>query len=153
MVRLPTAPMLLISLLVVSIGCNLLSRAEETPTPFEVTRTKEELAEIEITQTTEGPIGIEIHVWQTYDGDEVEIKIDEQIVFSDAVTTNDILSLAATIPVSVSEGSHNIGVTVNGSIDAEATFDTQDLLVIAVSYSPQERKIAFDFLDFRPAYR
>lgn len=118
-----------------------------------LTQTTEEAVEIQATQTIEKPVEIEVHLWQTYDNDEVQIKIDEQIVFSDAVTTDDILSLAATIPITLSEGSHHIGVTINDSLEAETTFSTRDLVVIAVSYSPPEETISFEFLDFYPTYR
>ena len=110
-------------------------------------------AEVPVIQAVGEPVGIEIHLWQAYSNDEVQIDIDDQVVFSDAVTTDDILSLAATSPVTISAGSHAIGVTIHGSLEAETKFSTRALAVIAASYSPQEEKISFEFLDFYPAYR
>jgi hypothetical protein len=98
-------------------------------------------------------VAIEVHLWQTYRSDRVEVTIDGQPVFSDEVTTDDVLSLAETIPVTLSEGAHRIGVTVNDSVEEVVKFSTRDLAVIAVSYSPEEQELTFDFLDFRPAYR
>ena len=115
--------------------------------------TVEPPAEVQVTHVVGEPVGIELHLWQAYDNEEVQINIDDRVVFSDAVTTDDILSLAAIIPITISTGSHLIGVTVHGTPEAESKFSTRDLAVIAVSYSPQEEKISFEFLDFYPAYR
>ena len=105
------------------------------------------------TQSEKQLVEIEVHLWQTYKNDEVQIEIDEQVVFSDVVTTDDILSLAARIPLSVSEGSHRISVMINNSAVAQTMFRTQDLVVIAVSFSPSEESIWFEFLDSYPIYR
>ena len=138
--------------LVLVVACSRLPLAPEMPTPVEVTRTRAVPVEIEMTDTIERPVAIEVHLWQTYSRDQVQIKIDEQVIFFGEVTTDDILSLASTIPVTISEGSHRIGVTVNDSVEEEAKFGTEDLAVIAVSYSPEEEEVSFEFLDFRPAY-
>ena len=105
------------------------------------------------TQPGKEAVEIEVHLWQDYNRNEVQIEIDGQVVFSDVVTTNDILSLAARIPLSVSEGSHRISVMINDATAAETTFRTQDLVVIAVSIDPSEENIWFEFLGFYPAYR
>jgi hypothetical protein len=104
------------------------------------------------TQSGKESVEIEVHLWQDYNRDEVQIEIDGQVVFSDVVTTNDILSLAARIPLSVAEGSHRISVMINDATVAETTFRTQDLAVIAVSFDPSEENIRFEFLDFYPTY-
>ena len=156
---------LLIFLLVVCVGCELRTRTATEPAVTQAAPTRVEPAEIkatpatekpagiEATQTIDEPVAIEVHLWQTYDDDQVQISIDGQVVFSDLVTTDDILSLAARIPITVSAGSHRIGVIINRSLEAEATFHTQDVVVIAVSYIPAEDTISFELLDFRPAYR
>ena len=153
MARLSKLPVFLPVALVLVLACSRLSPAPETPSPVEVTRTTAMPVEIEMTDTIERPVAIEVHLWQAYSRDQVQIKIDEHVIFSGEVTTDDTLSLAATIPVTVSEGPHRISVKVNDSVEEEAKFGTQDLMVIAVSYSPEEEELSFEFLDFRPAYR
>lgn len=123
-------------------------------TTIEATQTAQPTATVmPIPTQSQEPVEIEVHLWQTHDNDEVQIEIDDQVVFSDVVTTDGILSLAAKIPISVSEGSHRISVMVNNSAVAETVFRTQDLVVIAVSFSPSEETIWFEFLDSYPTYR
>ena len=165
MARLPKLTMYLTILFLACAGCKLQTPAPTEAIGIEARPTGVEPAEIiaapsrekpvdtEATQATDNPVAIEVHLWQTYDNDEVQIRIDGQVVFSNRVTTDDILSLAARIPITVSAGSHVIGVTVNRSQEAEATFHTQDVVVIAVSYTPAEDRISWEFLDTQPAYR
>ena len=165
MVRSRRLSALLTILVVVCAGCEPTTRTATEPVATQAAPTRAEPAEIKSTPTPEKPAGIEttpttdelvaieVHLWQTYDNDEVQISIDGQVVFSDLATTDDILSLAARIPVTVSAGSHRIGVTLNRSLEAETTFHTQDVVVITVSYTPAEDAVSWELLDSRPAYR
>ena len=165
MARSTRLTVLLTILLAVCVGCELgtrtttepvVTRAAPTrvaPAEIEETPAAERTVGIEATKAPAEPVAIEVHLWQTYEDDEVRISIDGQVVFSDRVTTDDVLSLAARIPITVSSGSHRIGVLINRSVEEETTFHTKDVAVIAVTYIPAEDAVAFELLDFRPAYR
>ena len=165
MARLPKLTLYVTILFLACAGCKLQTPAPTEPIEIEARPTGVEPSEItatptrgeavgtEATQATDNPVAIEVHLWQTYDDDEVQIRIDGQVVFSHRVTTDDIHSLAATIPITVSAGSHEIGVTINLSHEEKATFHTQDVVVIAVSYTPAEDRISWEFLTTQPAYR
>jgi hypothetical protein len=68
------------------------------------------------------------------------LNIDNIVYFQDTLVTNDVLSLAKQVPVSITKGMHTIKCTVDGSLTADTVINIPDSLVIGIRVN-QELKI------------
>lgn len=86
-------------------------------------------------------LGIAAH--SDFNNDLVTIYIDGKSIFNQKITTNNVLSYAASTTDSVFAGQHLIKVVVNGIVSKKQTFTISNDLYIGINYTPQESQISF----------
>ena len=94
---------------------------------------------------------LEVHFQSQFLGDAVSVEIDGIRVFSDRVRTDDVLSLATTVPLPVAPGQRGLRVTVGGR-GAALFVEVPDVEVVAVRYDRQRERIDLIPLAERPLY-
>jgi hypothetical protein len=72
------------------------------------------------------------------------LRIDNNIYLEDTLLTNDVLSLAKQVSVSISKGMHTIKCTIDGSFTADTVINIPDSLVIGIRVDPQHKKPEFN---------
>jgi hypothetical protein len=102
--------------------------------------------------TPNGPESVRIDLQYDFDNDLVVVEFDGLRVFRDRVSTNDVLSLAKMVDLSVSEGEHSVRVVVNGKAGGSASFTAGRWPVIAVTYDRQEDDVLVALLKHPPYY-
>ena len=96
---------------------------------------------------TEPTEQLRIDLQSGYSDTQVKIFLDNYTVFDDKVSTNDVVSVAAIIPLEVNAGTHYLKVTVNNLLTKETLFTIGDKLYIGVNYSPSNLNVMFNFSD------
>lgn len=96
---------------------------------------------------TEPTEQLRIDLQSGYSDTQVKIFLDNYTVFDDKVSTNDVVSVAAIIPLEVNAGTHYLKVTVNNLLTKETLFTIGDALYIGVNYSSSNLNIMFNFSD------
>ena len=98
-----------------------------------------------------GPESIGVHFQSQFEDDAVAVRLGDDLVFSGRVTTWDVLSLAATVPLSVPAGEQVVRVSVGGRAAALAV-DPAETAVVAVLYDRATRRIELVALAEPPLY-
>ena len=98
-----------------------------------------------------GPESIEVHFQSQFEDDAVAVRLGDALVFSSRVTTLDVLSLAATVPLSVPAEEQVVRVSVGGRAAALAV-DPAATAVVAVLYDRATRRIELVALAEPPLY-
>ena len=109
-------------------GCNLLDSSQERAT------------------TT-----LEIHLQDFFEV-HARVEVDQQVVFEGEVTADSFSGPAEVIPVDLSTGSHELVVTVNGTVEAKTSFGTESTSVIGVRYNAADARVQFVFYTEPPLY-
>lgn len=112
--------------------CNLLDTLNEDSRPAEEVR-------------------LEVHL-QDYFGSFVQVIVDQHVVFDREVEGGNFSGPAAVVPLEVTAGSHELVVTINGTVEGRTTFNTEHTQVIGVSYLPDLGDVRFEFYDKQPLY-
>ncbi len=102
---------------------------------------------------------LEAHLQNSFDGDAVRVMIDDAPVFTGAVTTDYVWSLAKIIELERPQGRHRVTVVVNEAHRASATFTLDRPLYLGVRFYPEplqrlsiEEGVVIDVSDQRFAY-
>ena len=80
---------------------------------------------------------LEVHLQSNFDGEHVEVEIDERTVFHDSVRTNHVIGLADVIELELPEGKHRIRIDVDGEFSNEQQFALEDRLFIGITFHRQ----------------
>ena len=87
----------------------------------------------------------QVHLQSGFSNTAVSISLDQGQVYSNIVSTNPVLSLAAVVPLRVTRGAHKLTVTVDGIVSRDATFTVSDTMFALVRYNPTNRAIDIGF--------
>jgi hypothetical protein len=98
-------------------------------------------------------IGVEIHIQYLFQDDIVNIEIDGDEIFNEAVTSDPVLSLAHILQVELDSGDHLITVKMSDESITEP-FSLNDKMIIAVIYSWMEDELQLVYYEDgeRPLY-
>jgi len=81
-----------------------------------------------------GPENVSVHLQSEFTKDQVRILINDRLVFSDRVTTDNRLGLAQIVELYLPSGINQIRIIVNGVARSSTEFDSRNIKVIAVQY-------------------
>jgi hypothetical protein len=101
--------------------------------------------------TSQEITAIEIHL-QEYFGTPVRVVVDQQVVFEGDVIGGNFSGPAEVIALEVSAGSHDLVVTINGTLEAKTNFNPKDTQVVGVRYLREEAEVRFSFYTEMPLY-
>ena len=88
---------------------------------------------------------IEIHLQSWYSNTPVEVYLDDSLILSDTVSTGYILAFASIIPMTISEGTHNLRVKANTHVEFEENFEVKSTLYVGVLYDSTQSKVLYIF--------
>lgn len=84
-----------------------------------------------------------VHVQRFYHETPIRLKLDNQVILDDTVTTSLFLGVASIVPVDIQNGRHQLRATVDGKVSAEKTFVVKDTLYLVVNYDRERQEIIF----------
>jgi len=99
-----------------------------------------------------GPHEIRLDLQHDFSDDLVVVELDGVRVYRNRVTTNHVLSVAALVPLALSEGAHRLRVSVNGGSATSAEFAAGEFPVLAVTYDPVRKELSLQLLEELPYY-
>jgi hypothetical protein len=88
-------------------------------------------------------LGVDLQ--STFDKDQVQVLIDDQLLYDNLATTNPSLSLAKSIGTTNTDGRHYITVVVNNKTTVIDSFEQHSNLYIGVSYDKDLKKVSFRY--------
>ncbi len=94
----------------------------------------------------------EIHLWEMFEDDTVQLVLDGRAVFEGVVSSDPLLGLAKIVPADILEGQHRLAVFVDGVFTNDTTFSVQDTLFVGITYDPTVPRVRFYFPDTQPVY-
>jgi len=100
----------------------------------------------------EGKHEIRVDLQHDFANDLVVVELDGVRVFRDRVTTNPVVSVAALVPFTLSEGSHRVRVTVNWTSASSTELIAGEFPVLAVTYDPDREDLSLHLLEELPLY-
>ena len=95
-------------------------------------------------------LGVDLQ--SSFEEDQVQISIDNQLLYDNLATTNPSLNLAKSIGTTNTDGRHQITVVVNNKTTVIDSFEQHTNLYIGVSYDKELKKISFRYSPTRFAY-
>ncbi|MEZ4702968.1 MAG: hypothetical protein R2834_21730 [Rhodothermales bacterium] len=84
-----------------------------------------------------------IHLQGGYEADDVEVWVDDDVVFRSRITTNNVLGLAQEVEIERKEGRHIVTVRVNGETTGTRSILLRAPLFVGISYNEAEDRILF----------
>jgi hypothetical protein len=95
-------------------------------------------------------LGVDLQ--STFEQDQVQVLIDDQLLYDNLATTNPSLSLAKSIGTTNTDGRHFITVVVNNKTSVIDSFEQHSNLYIGVSYDKDIKKISFRYSPVKFGY-
>jgi hypothetical protein len=95
-------------------------------------------------------LGVDLQ--STFEQDQVQVLIDDQLLYDNLATTNPSLSLAKSIGTTNTDGRHFITVVVNNKTSVIDSFEQHSNLYIGVSYDKDLKKISFRYSPVKFGY-
>jgi hypothetical protein len=95
-------------------------------------------------------LGVDLQA--TFEEDQVQVLIDNQLLYDNLATTNHSLSLAKSIGTTNTDGTHHITVVVNNKTTVIDYFEQHSNLYIGVSYDKDLKKVSFRYSPTRFVY-
>jgi hypothetical protein len=93
-------------------------------------------------ETRSFPVAVDLQ--SQFNNDNVNVYIDNVLVFGKIITTNDVLSLAASTSKTLKEGQHEIKVFVN-SKTLNQSFNLDSDLYIGINYNRDSSTISLRY--------
>ena len=100
----------------------------------------------------EEEVPLHVHIESWFQNDGVMIRIDNELVFNEEVTTNPSLGLAKTIDLNVSSGEHRIEARMNDRIIVSETFNPVETPWLCVYYDPDTELGGLQKKEVAPGY-
>jgi hypothetical protein len=96
---------------------------------------------------TENATYFRIDFQSGFDSSLTNLHIDNQPYFEGTLSTNDVLSVATQVPISISKGMHSIKCTIDKTTTADIVINVPDSLVIGIRIDPQLKIPEFDLYE------
>ena len=94
-----------------------------------------------------GPQPLTVDLTARFDNDLVRIELDDELIYEERVTTEDVLSLAARATFEIPEGRHRVRVEVGGRASASAEFTAGETVFVSVFHDPGEDDVDLTLSD------
>lgn len=104
------------------------------------------------TEPTSSASVFQIHLQSWFDHTPVTVSIDHSQIYSDTISTGEIIGIAHMISYQITNGTHLLHVTVSDSISKDTVFTIQDTLYIGVNFNIQNSQINFYYSRYRFLY-